>query len=154
MNAETVRRWLVRGMYAAVLAHLLVGLLLPLVSNVAVLDAYHRVIEHFFWGGSAPVAARAQQVWWMSLFGATVQAMALWMLALVHFADRQRNAAMWGWLIAGLLLWAPQDMLLSARAAVWPNLWADGLALLTMLPPLFWLCLHDARHHRAVAATE
>ena len=49
----------------------------------------------------------------------------------------------WGWLIAGIVIWAPQDMLLSAQAQVWSHLWFDGLALFALLPPLFWLYRHD-----------
>jgi hypothetical protein len=46
-------------------------------------------------------------------------------------------------LIAGILLWAPQDMWLSAQQQVWSHVWLDGFALLVLLPPLFWLYRHD-----------
>jgi hypothetical protein len=55
----------------------------------------------------------------------------------------------WGWLITGIVLWAPQDMLISAQAQVWSHLWFDSLALLTLLPPLFWLYRHDRRKSRS-----
>jgi hypothetical protein len=51
--------------------------------------------------------------------------------------------AVWGWLVAGILLWAPQDMWLSAQQQVWSHVWLDGFALLVLLPPLFWLYRHD-----------
>jgi hypothetical protein len=51
----------------------------------------------------------------------------------------------WGWLIAGIVLWAPQDMWFSLTAQLWVNLWIDGFALLTLLPPLIWLYRHDRR---------
>jgi len=51
----------------------------------------------------------------------------------------------WGWLIAGLLLWAPQDILISVRGGVWSHVWLDLAALLALLPPLIWLYRYD-RH--------
>ena len=42
-----------------------------------------------------------------------------------------------------LVVWAPQDMLISARAHCWMNLWIDLVALAVMLPPLLWLCKLD-----------
>lgn len=55
-----------------------------------------------------------------------------------------------GW----LAVWAPQDILVSLRAACWPHVWADVAALAVMLPPLLWLWRHDAAAARtqAVAA--
>jgi hypothetical protein len=63
--------------------------------------------------------------------------------ALTWMGDRQRNAFAWGALIAGIVLWAPQDMLISLRADCWPNVWLDSLALATVLPPLLWLFRRD-----------
>jgi hypothetical protein len=55
----------------------------------------------------------------------------------------ERQAQVWFWLIGGLLLWAPQDMLVSLRADCWPHVWADAAALAIMLPPLLYLWRHD-----------
>jgi len=147
------RTWLVRWVYATVAAHLLVGVLLPLCAGAAVGSAYRRGIEEFFFGADAPAAGQALHVWWISLFGPTVQAAAIWMAGLAVIGDKQRNAFAWFMLIAGLLLWAPQDMLISARAHCWINLWLDTLALAVMLPPLLWLCRHDLtfKHTRAIS---
>jgi len=143
MTRETLRTWAVRYTYAAIAAHLLVGALLPLIMNAAIFDGYHRAIELAFWGPQAPAAARAQQVWWISLFGPTVQAAALWMGALAWIGDRQRNAFAWGALIAGMVLWAPQDMLISLRAACWTHVWIDAFAVVSMLPPMIYLFIID-----------
>lgn len=149
MNTSKSRTWLVRWMYAVVAAHLLVGVLLPLVAGAGALDAYHHGIETHFWGDAVPSAARAQQVWWISLFGPTVQAASIWMLALLWIADKQRNAAAWLGLIAGIVVWAPQDILISLQAQCETNVWIDGIAVLSMLPPLFWLFQHDLKARRA-----
>ncbi len=139
MNSESARTWLVRWMYAAALAHLLVGLALPWIGHLPIFDAYHRGVEAAFWEAAAPAAAREQQLWWIALFGATMQSLALWMAALIYFGDRYRSRLAWGMLLAGLALWAPQDMLISLRADCWAHVWMDAFALITMLPPLAWL---------------
>lgn len=142
-DQTSTRLWLVRWMYAVAAGHLLVGLLLPWIANAGIFENYHRSVEQYFWSGAAPAAARAQQVWWMALFGPTVQSTALWMAALVHLGHRHRSAAAWAWLLAGVALWAPQDMGLSIQAQVWTHVWVDVLALVVMVPPLVWLWRHD-----------
>jgi hypothetical protein len=143
INPEKVRAWMIRWMYAIVLVHLAVGILLPWIVGLPIFDNYHRSIEAAFWGHHAPAAARAEQLWWISLFGPTIQGVALWMGALTRIGERLRSAFAWGWLIVGVALWAPQDMLLSLRADAWPHVWLDCLTLLVMLPPLIWLWRHD-----------
>ncbi|WP_434570433.1 cell division protein [Pseudomonas sp. Z3-8] len=141
-----LRKALVVWLYAAALMHLLAGLTLTWAAHSGLLDDYLNTIEQAFWGADiVPVTVRTQQVWWLALFGATLQSYALYMLALVHLGDRLKSAMPWGWLIVGILLWAPQDMLVSAQARVWSHLWFDSFALLVLLPPLFWLYRHDRR---------
>lgn len=141
-----LRKALVVWLYAAALMHLLAGLVLTWAGHSGLLDDYLNTIEQAFWGADiVPVTVRTQQVWWLALFGATLQSYALYMLALVHLGDRLKSAVPWGWLIVGILLWAPQDMLVSAQARVWSHLWFDSFALLVLLPPLFWLYRHDRR---------
>ncbi|VWC93653.1 thiol-disulfide oxidoreductase DCC family protein [Burkholderia lata] len=141
---DNVRRIVVTWMVGAAIAHLLVGMAVPWVAGAPWLDAYHRVIELHFWAGVAPDAARAQQVWWMSLIGATVQCASVWMLALVHLGNRLRRREVWGWLLAGLLIWAPQDMLFSLQAQVSGHVAIDTAALVAMVPPLVWLWRRDS----------
>lgn len=144
--SNTLRSVLVVWLYAAALVHLLVSLALTWAGHSGLLDGYLQTIEQAFWATDAvPIAARAQQVWWLALFGATLQSYSLYMLALVRIGHRLRSPMAWGWLIAGIVLWAPQDMWVSAQARVWSHLWFDSLALLTLLPPLFWLYRHDRR---------
>lgn len=145
MADTTLRTWAVRWLYAAIATHLLVGLLLPWQAGNALFDGYHLGIENSFHAGAAPAAARSHQLWWMALFGPTVQAASVWMGALAWMGARQRQRFAWGALIAGLLLWAPQDILVSLRADCWPHVWLDAFALAAMLPPLAYLFFIDRR---------
>ncbi len=137
------RQWVIRWMYATVIGHLAVGMALPWMMDAALFEPYHRSIEAAFWGALAPPAARAQQVWWISLFGPTVQSVAIWMGALVRIGEVQRSTFAWAALVFGIVVWAPQDMLVSLRAHCWAHVWVDSFALLALLPPLVWLWLHD-----------
>lgn len=147
------RRWVVMWMYGVVIGHLIVGILLPWIGALPMLDIYHQIIEAGFWPDAAPLAARQQQIWWLSLFGPTIQSMSLWMGVLVYIGDRQRSALVWVWLAIGVIVWGPQDMLISLRADAWIHVWIDCFAMVTMLPPLFWLWQHDRRAERFSAQT-
>ncbi|MGC5702160.1 hypothetical protein J4P02_18345 [Pseudomonas sp. NFXW11] len=146
-----LRRALVLWLYAAGAGHLLAGLLLTWAGHSGLLDDYLGNIEQAFWGAAAPAAARAQQIWWLGLFGATLQSYALYLLGLVHLGHRLRAPAAWAWLMAGILLWAPQDMWLSWQMGMLAHLWIDSFALLVLLPPLLWLYRHDRRHPRLLS---
>lgn len=143
MTSTAQRKWLIRWLYGAALVHLIVGVALPWIGNLPLVDGYHRHVEAAFWGAQAPDAARAQQVWWIALFGPTIQGLSLWMGALVYFGQRYKSAVAWGMLILGILVWAPQDIVISLWANSWIHVWVDGFAILTMLPPLVWLWQHD-----------
>ncbi|KNH47007.1 hypothetical protein [Pseudomonas lini] len=143
--SNTLRKALVVWLYAAALVHLFVSVLLTWAGHSGLLDGYLQTIEYAFWTDVVPSAAREQQVWWLALFGATLQSYSLYMFALVHLGHRLKTPMAWGWLIAGIVLWAPQDMLVSLQAQVWSHLWFDSFALLTLLPPLCWLYRHDRR---------
>lgn len=138
-----MRRAAVWWMYACIAGHLLVGVLLAAMADASLLDTYHRGIESAFWQGAAPSAARHQQTWWLALFGPTVQAAALWMAGLAWIGNRERSAAAWIALLAGLALWAPQDMLISLRAGAVVHVWIDAIALALMVPPLAYLAYID-----------
>jgi hypothetical protein len=138
-----MRQWMIRCLLVVSAIHVAVGALLPWLGGAAVFDAYHSGIETAFWPAGAPGEARGLQSWWIALFGPTIQVMALWMIGLIHLADRLRQSGIWLWLIGGLLVWAPQDMLVSLRADCWPHVWMDAAALVLMLPPLLWLWRHD-----------
>lgn len=145
---EKSRRWLVAWVFFILALHLLGALLLPWLADSSYLHAYHQLLEMQIWGQSAPPAARAQQIWWMRLFAATISGMSVWMLGLAWWGARQRAAQAWLWLIAGLVLWAPQDIAFSLQYAIWAHVWVDLAALLALLPPLFLLWRCDRLQHK------
>lgn len=136
------RKWLVRWMYASAVLHLVVGLALPWIAGAELLRPYFDRL--------GPADTHAQHAWWMALFGPTIQCVGLWMLALTWFGDQRREAAAWLWIAAGLLLWGPQDIMVSLRADVWPNVWIDVATLALLLPAAWRLYLLD--HTTADAA--
>ena len=143
MNLDGTRRRLICWLYAVTAAHVLVGLLLPWIGNAVIFETYHRGIETAFWDEAAPAAARAQQLWWIALFGPTVLSTSLWMGALVYLGDRHRSRFAWGALIAGVVAWAPQDVWISLQIDCWPHVWIDVLSVIVLLPPLVWLSRHE-----------
>jgi hypothetical protein len=146
MNAHRIRGWMTGLLYTLAAAHLALGALLPWIADASLFDDYYRRIGAAFWHADPPAEASALQSWWVAMFGPSLQVLGLWMLLLVHQADRHHDVRLWRWLIAGLVLWAPQDVLISLRADCWPHVWIDAIALAFMLPPLLWLQRHDAVH--------
>lgn len=144
-DRSALRVGLVRWLFALAIAHLLGGVLFAWWGNLPVFENYHRSIEQAFFGQDVPTAARGLQVWWLALFGATVQSYAVFMGALVYLGNRYRSRAAWGGLIAGLVLWAPQDIWISAQLGIWSHVWVDSIALIGLLLPLAWLFHYDGR---------
>lgn len=137
------RPWLVLWLYAVAAVHLAGGLLMTYAGDAAGLADYHRNIEAAFQGNGAPAGLHGLQVWWFALFGATVQSYAVFMGALVYLGNRYRSRVVWGVLIAGILLWGPQDIWVSLQAGVWSHVWVDCFAMVALLVPLVWLYRHD-----------
>jgi hypothetical protein len=117
------------------------GILVAWFANLSLFDGYHQSILTQFGGFSAN--AKTLQVWWINLFGATVQNLAIFMGVLTYIGNKQRSTFVWSWMIAGLIVWAPQDMLISLQVNLWLHVWIDSVALLVMILPLVILCLLD-----------
>lgn len=140
MHTKTLRTWLIRWIYLLTFSHFVAGILLTWFANLALFDHYHHSILVQF--AILSDAARQLQIWWLSLFGATLQNLAIFMGILTFVASKQRIAYIWAGMIAGLIVWAPQDMLISMQIDLWIHVWVDALVLVLMLPPLivlYWL---------------
>lgn len=140
MKLQTLRPLLIRWIYIITFGHFAAGILLTWFSSFNFFDHYHESILTRF--GELSTHAHALQVWWLSLFGATLQNLAIFMGVLTYLGSKYRNAVIWAWMIVGLLLWAPQDMLISLQIDLWLHVWVDLIALAVMLPPLtilWWL---------------
>ena len=78
--SNSLRQALVLWLYAAAIVHILAGLTLTWAGHSGLLDGYLHVLELSFWGTDAvPAAGHEQQVWWLALFGATLQSYSLYM---------------------------------------------------------------------------
>jgi hypothetical protein len=143
---EKWRLWLVSWLYLVAFGHFLIGVAIAWFMHLPYFADYNQEVLSKFWpGSSAPVGTLDLQIWWINLFGATLQNMAILMLLLIYVANRLRLPVVWGGMIAALLLWAPQDMWISARRELWLHLWADLVALLVMVPPLIVLWCADRK---------
>ncbi len=145
MQKMPIRNWIIYWLYGVAAMHLLIGFLLPWIGNLALLDPYHRSIEAVFWPVNVPAGARGFQVWWISLFGPTIQTLAIWMAALIYVGDRYRSSFVWLCLALGFAVWAPQDIFISLRANAWAHVWVDLSALASVFPPLGWLWWQDRK---------
>ncbi len=144
MNLQSLRTWLIRWLYLITFGHFAAGVLLAWFSHLSFFDQYHHSILNQI--GDLSVTAHQLQVWWLSLFGATLQNLAIFMGVLTYVGSKQRSAFVWAWMIVGLILWAPQDMLISLRIDLWLHVWVDSIALLVMVPPLVVLYWIDRNH--------
>lgn len=74
-----------------------------------------------------------------------VQVFALFMLLLVELGRRYGNPIIWLILALGVLLWAPQDMLISVERGVWSHCWVDLAAVVAIVPAAIMLALQDRK---------
>lgn len=136
-----IRSWLVGWLYLIAVGHFVVAIGLIWCADLPWFTNYHLSILQAF-GFSSHAAAMELQLWWIALFGATVQAFALFMLALVYLANRYRHPGVWLFLAGVILLWAPQDIFISIQKNVWTHAWVDLAAVIALVPPLvalWWL---------------
>jgi hypothetical protein len=142
MSADSFRRLLVGWMYLIALGHFMGALAMTWLIDLPLFADYHHTVLAAFDLTSNRAEVFALHKWWMALFGVTLQAFALFLLALVYYANRFRQAAIWLWLAVVILIWAPQDILISIQQGVWLHLWVDLAAVGAMVPPLvslWWL---------------
>lgn len=143
MQKITSRHFFVFWLYGIALVHVAAGVLLPWVANSTWLENYHRSIEAGFWVENVPEGARALHVWWLSLFGPTIQTLGIWMFALIYMGEKHRSSFVWLLLFIGFAIWAPQDILISLRINAIEHVWIDMFVLVIVLPPLMRLWFLD-----------
>ena len=142
---RTQRQYLVVWLYNMAILHFVVGVLLAWGSSLDYFDAYnHDVLSGFF--SEISQSENRFQAWWLSLFGATLQNIGIFMGALIYVGNLYRNKHVWLWMIVGIGVWAPQDILISLQAGVESHLWLDSIALLLILPPLINLWILDRKN--------
>ncbi len=137
MHRSRIRNGLILWLYLITFGHFAAGILLAWFSHLGIFDHYHLTILTQV--GDTSAGARQLNNWWLSLFGATLQNLAVLMGILIFVASKHGKAYIWLWMIIGLLVWAPQDMLISMQLNLRLHLWVDALVLFLMLPPLILL---------------
>ncbi len=143
MHRIDARKWLILWIYLLVFGHFVAGVFLAWFGKLNVFAAYHHTILGQL--NDASAGALQLQYWWVSLFGATLQSLAIFMAVLTYVASKRRIAGVWVGMMFGLIVWAPQDMLISLQINLWLHVWIDALALVLLVPPLLILYRIDRR---------
>lgn len=141
----SLRVWLIRWLYLVGIGHLAGAILMTWCADLALLTIYHQQVLDKF--GLADWAEELQR-WWVQLFGATLQAFSLLMLLLVYCGNRYRSGFLWGAMALILLIWAPQDAMISLQKDMLSHVWVDVAALAVLVPPLIILAIIDMRATR------
>ena len=136
------RSWLVWWLYLVAIGHFVGALGVTWCADSPLFSAYQQSLLSAF-GFSQDAGALELQLWWISLFGATLQAFSLFMLALMYLANRYQLASVWLTLTGVILLWAPQDIIISIQKNVWAHVWIDLAAVIALVPPLLILWWSD-----------
>lgn len=141
------RSWLIKWLYLVALGHLIMGLLMTWGADTPLLASYHQSVLTAFGFSSDEGQVRDLHVWWVALFGATLQAFALFMCALIYIGGRYAHPAIWCWLIVAIIVWAPQDIFISLQKGIWLHAWVDVLATCVILLPLISLWVTDRKRN-------
>src|SRR6187551_2671520 len=94
LSGSLIRSWLVGWLYLIAVGHFVVAIGVTWCADLPWFTHYHHDILQSF-GFPQHAAAMELQLWWISLFGATTQAFALFMLALLYLASRYRHSGIW-----------------------------------------------------------
>lgn len=141
---NSMRRWLIYWMYFIAVGHFVGGVLFAWFANLDALGSYHDSVVGRF--GDLSIQLHQLHVWWLSLFGATLQNLAIFMGIVIYVGNKARDAAVWRWVVIGLVIWVSQDIIISLQVNLWVHVWVDSIALLVMLPPLlclWWIDKHN-----------
>ncbi len=141
-NSAVLRIWCIRWLYLVVLGHFLVGLLMTWCGDSILFEAYNSsVLKKFLLIDSQ--AAELLQVWWIAIFGATLQAFSILLMGLIYLGNHGKNHRVWLLIVAAIIIWAPQDIYFSWVHEIRMNLWVDIIAVMVLLPPLLFLISSD-----------
>jgi hypothetical protein len=132
----------IRWLYLAAFGHFLVGLLMTWFGDSLLFSSYNQsALKNFMLVDSQ--AAEAFHIWWLAIFGATLQAFSILLAALIYLGNQYKNNRVWLLIIIAIVIWAPQDIYFSAMKHIWMNVWVDLAAVITLLPPLVFLMRCD-----------
>lgn len=143
-RSESWRVWCVRWLYLAAIGHFLVGLLMTWLGDSILFSSYNQIaLENFMLVDNQ--SAAALQIWWLAIFGATLQAFSILLVALIYLGNQYKDNCVWLLIIIAIVIWAPQDIYFSAIRNIWMNVWVDLAAVITLLPPLVFLMRCDRK---------
>ena len=143
MNKADVRRiWCIHWLYLAATGHFVVGLLMAWWGDSVLFNRYNQIaLENFILIDNS--SAKELHIWWLAIFGATLQAFSILLAALVFLGNQYKDNRVWLLIIIAIVIWAPQDIYFSAMKNIWMNVWVDLAAVICLLPPLVFLMRCD-----------
>lgn len=146
MNTQH-RKQLINWLLLVMWLHLVIGLITTWAANSTVFAAYHQTVMLAFGvAGDESEPAQAIHIWWLELFGATFQAFSAVMLILIYLMKNTYSTKVWGFLALTILLWAAQDLFVSARVNLILHYWVDVTAVVLLVIPIVYLAYLDAKH--------
>lgn len=140
-----MRRLIIAWLYLLAAAHWLLGVAMTWFSHSSWFANYHATVLSRFYIELDNADAYALQLWWVSLFGATLQAFSLLLLALIYVADRRQYSNIWLVLAGVILVWLPQDIYVSQLHFMFLHVWIDLIAAFMLVVPLLWLWHSDRK---------
>jgi hypothetical protein len=143
-KVDAVRIWCIRWLYLAAIGHFVVGLLMAWWGDSVLFSHYNQIaLENFILIDNS--SAKELHIWWLAIFGATLQAFSILLAALVYLGSQYKDNRVWLLIIIAIVIWAPQDIYFSAMKDIWMNVWVDLAAVVTLLPPLVFLMRCDRK---------
>jgi hypothetical protein len=143
-RADSWRVWCVRWLYLAAIGHFVVGLLMTWLGDSILFSGYNQIaLENFILTDNP--SAKELHIWWLAIFGATLQAFSVLLVALIYLGNHYKNNRVWLLIIIAIVIWAPQDIYFSAMKQIWMNVWVDLAAVITLIPPLILLLRSDRK---------
>lgn len=137
------RRVSIRCLYLAAAGHFVVGLLATWFGDSILFSLYSQSTLGKF--GLIDRSSIELQLWWLAIFGATLQAFSILLFTVIYAGDRYKDNRIWLLIVIAILIWAPQDIYFSLRKNIWLNFWVDLAAVMTLLPPLIFLIKRDQK---------
>ena len=126
-----VKNWL----KIVAIAHIIGGLLLPVVVHLEIVQPYFRLMADTFALNQHQDLLFLQFM--VGIFGPTIASWGVLFFGIVSYAFSQPNKGVWYLMIAACVVWAVYDSVYSSLFGLWINAVINAIAFLSIVIPLF-----------------